>query len=199
MSGTVLLGVLIGFLALVHQSVACGDPRNNVPVLGHYDKSYGFSHAVHGIDFVELASFDPASGDYKHVLANDTFVDTSLGGYKFWFKTEANLKAFQANPEKYAPKIGGYCAFTMSGFDTYAPKPLYCYYASRDDPEAYIRRVSPVSGKDSTYMFFVAGAQKEMVKHGDIAYNSSETIFEGIRTKYGHDGHCFNNDLVVWG
>lgn len=30
------------------------------------------------------------------------------------FQSEANLKAFEANPEKYAPQYGGYCAWAMA-------------------------------------------------------------------------------------
>ena len=38
----------------------------------------------------------------------------SWQGVDWWFKNEANLAAFKANPEKYAPQFGGYCAYGAS-------------------------------------------------------------------------------------
>ena len=32
----------------------------------------------------------------------------------WYFSSDANLKAFKANPEKYAPQYGGYCAYGLS-------------------------------------------------------------------------------------
>mmetsp|Transcript_15630 Transcript_15630/g.17375 ORF Transcript_15630/g.17375 Transcript_15630/m.17375 type:complete len:179 (-) Transcript_15630:27-563(-) len=32
-------------------------------------------------------------------------------GYEFWFSTPANMALFKANPWKYAPKYGGFCAW----------------------------------------------------------------------------------------
>ena len=38
---------------------------------------------------------------------------TDFGGAKFKFANAINLEKFKANPEKYAPKYGGYCAYAM--------------------------------------------------------------------------------------
>lgn len=35
-------------------------------------------------------------------------------GTEWRFKNEANLSAFKANPEKYAPQYGGWCAYGVS-------------------------------------------------------------------------------------
>lgn len=35
-------------------------------------------------------------------------------GAVYWFATESNLQAFQANPERYEPQYGGYCAFGVA-------------------------------------------------------------------------------------
>jgi len=35
-------------------------------------------------------------------------------GTKWQFANQQNLDAFKANPEKYAPKFGGYCAYAVS-------------------------------------------------------------------------------------
>lgn len=38
----------------------------------------------------------------------------SWQGAEWHFKNQANLDAFKANPEKYAPQFGGYCAYGAS-------------------------------------------------------------------------------------
>ena len=68
----------------------CGD--TTLPVLG-------------GVDFV--ASWDNAA-EHAPVMGSPSFVDTSLGGYKFYFASAANLATFRANTTKFAPKYGGY-------------------------------------------------------------------------------------------
>jgi YHS domain-containing protein len=39
---------------------------------------------------------------------------TEWKGAKWQFATAANLAAFKADPERYAPQYGGYCAFAVS-------------------------------------------------------------------------------------
>ena len=69
----------------------CGN--TSMPVLG-------------GVDFV--ASWHNASAEHAPVIGSPSFVDTSLGGYKFYFASAANLALFKANTSKYVPKYGGY-------------------------------------------------------------------------------------------
>jgi YHS domain-containing protein len=38
----------------------------------------------------------------------------SWQGAEWYFKSQANLDAFKASPEKYAPQFGGYCAYGAS-------------------------------------------------------------------------------------
>jgi YHS domain-containing protein len=38
----------------------------------------------------------------------------SWQGVDWYFKTQANLNAFKASPENYAPQFGGYCAYGAS-------------------------------------------------------------------------------------
>ena len=44
----------------------------------------------------------------KPQMGTSAFVDSSLGGYKFYFASQANLDAFKANATKYVPRYGGY-------------------------------------------------------------------------------------------
>jgi hypothetical protein len=46
--------------------------------------------------------------------------DISLdhAGATWWFATEANRAQFEADPDRYAPRYGGYCAYAVSHNDT---------------------------------------------------------------------------------
>ena len=49
----------------------------------------------------------------KPTMGLDPFVFDYLGA-KWKFATQAHLDLFKANPEKYAPQYGGYCAYGVS-------------------------------------------------------------------------------------
>ncbi|WP_420317336.1 YHS domain-containing (seleno)protein [Ekhidna sp.] len=42
----------------------------------------------------------------------------------WFFSTQENLDAFKADPEKYAPQFGGYCAYAVGNGYTYASSPM---------------------------------------------------------------------------
>ncbi len=60
--------------------------------------------AVHGYDVVALFT------DAKPVLGSDAHA-VAHGGGTYRFASQANLDAFKANPAKYEPAYGGYCAY----------------------------------------------------------------------------------------
>ena len=63
--------------------------------------------AINGYDTVSYFTVGkPAKG--QDALA------TEWMGAKWKFSTQANLDLFKANPEKYAPQYGGYCAFGVA-------------------------------------------------------------------------------------
>lgn len=51
--------------------------------------------------------------DMHPVMGSDKFV-AQLGGVKWQFSSQAHLDAFNANPEKYLPQFGGFCAWGVS-------------------------------------------------------------------------------------
>jgi len=51
--------------------------------------------------------------DNKAVAGSESFVFEWMGA-KWLFSTSDHLEAFKANPEKYAPQFGGYCAYGVS-------------------------------------------------------------------------------------
>jgi YHS domain-containing protein len=67
----------------------------------------GSNVAVQGFDPVAYFSEGkPVKGDAKITLTHN--------GAEFRFASAANRDAFKANPAKYAPQYGGYCAWAVS-------------------------------------------------------------------------------------
>jgi len=46
-------------------------------------------------------------------------------GVNWYFSSQKNLEMFRANPEKYAPQYGGYCAWAVAEGDTAKGDPLH--------------------------------------------------------------------------
>lgn len=68
-------------------------------------QSKGF--AIKGYDTVAyFTAGKPVKGDKRF--------SHSYKGATWLFSTQENLDAFKANPEKYAPQYGGYCAYAVS-------------------------------------------------------------------------------------
>lgn len=64
-------------------------------------------NAINGYDAVAYFT------ENKPVEGNDAFVHAWNGG-TWKFSSADNLQAFMADPEKYAPQFGGYCAWAVS-------------------------------------------------------------------------------------
>lgn len=63
--------------------------------------------AVHGFDVVAyFTDAKPAQGDAKFSATH--------GDATYRFASQANLDAFKANPGKYTPAFGGYCAYGVA-------------------------------------------------------------------------------------
>lgn len=62
---------------------------------------------LHGADPVALLDQGAnAEGNASFAAAHD--------GVAYYFASEANMKAFEAHPSRYAPQYGGFCAFGVS-------------------------------------------------------------------------------------
>jgi YHS domain-containing protein len=66
-------------------------------------------------DDIAVQGYDPVAyfTDGKPVKGTKAFA-TTWNGAEFRFASAANRDAFKANPEKYAPQYGGYCAWAVS-------------------------------------------------------------------------------------
>lgn len=73
----------------------------------HYNLENGL--AIQGYDPVAYFSGKAVKGDAKLAL--------KYQGVTYHFSTEANKKAFAANPAKYEPQYGGWCAFAMGDYN----------------------------------------------------------------------------------
>lgn len=63
--------------------------------------------AIHGFDPVAyFVAKKPVQGSAKHSLVHE--------GATYRFSSAANMKSFQANPAKYLPAYGGYCAYGVA-------------------------------------------------------------------------------------
>lgn len=87
--------------------------------LSPVNKSKFGSLALKGYDPVNyFKESNPAKGDKAFEL--------EYRGAKWRFTSQAHLDLFKANPEKYAPQFGGYCAWAVSQG-----------YTANIDPEAW--------------------------------------------------------------
>lgn len=56
----------------------------------------------------------------KAVKGSEKFAATHEGA-TYWFQNAANLKTFQADPAKYEPAYGGYCAYAVAAMEKKVP------------------------------------------------------------------------------
>ncbi len=117
---------IVAILSFVVCSFAAAQAR--APEI-YMDKGGVFSaawdYAVGGYDVV--AYFELAEGDAP-VAGADAYV-TDYKGAQWRFASAENLARFKANPDRYRPQYGGYCAWAMAQ-DKFAkgdPKVWYVY------------------------------------------------------------------------
>lgn len=79
--------------------------------------SSGAKAAVSGYDTVAYFT------EQRAVKGNPRFV-SEWKGTKWLFASADNQKEFEANPEKYVPRYGGYCAFAVANNSTAPGDPL---------------------------------------------------------------------------
>ena len=61
---------------------------------------------ANGYDVVSYFDTTPVPGNDKYVLVHDNAI--------FTFKNNENREKFKANPNKYIPQYGGWCAYAMA-------------------------------------------------------------------------------------
>ncbi|KUO66746.1 MAG: hypothetical protein APF80_08695 [Alphaproteobacteria bacterium BRH_c36] len=115
--------------------------------------------AVHGYDVVAyFTQSKPVEGDAKYAAAH--------GDATYRFASNANLDKFKANPAKYVPAYGGYCAFGVS-------------VKAKFDGDPNLWKIV----NDRLYLNLDEGIQQAWLK--DVAGNikKAEAIWPGIEGK----------------
>ena len=121
----------------------------------------------------------PRPGNSSLVAAPKPF-----GGYTFHFVSESNLARFEADPVRFAPQTGGFCAFSLTGFDNNGAG-FWCACARHEDGYAILN--------GSAYFFLFGGAKASFLKHGDAAIDGAALHWKELLQENGVDDlHCFN-------
>lgn len=73
-----------------------------------------FAQDIHTKKGYAAEGYDVVAYFSDQALEGDKINTTTHGGVKYKFATDKNLKIFMANPEKYTPQYGGYCAYQIA-------------------------------------------------------------------------------------
>ncbi len=93
---------------------------------------------------VAVAGYDPVAYFTQNMpVKGDASIALNHGGAQWHFSSAANRDAFKADPGKYAPQFGGYCAYAVSQG-----------YTAKGEPEVW----QIVDGR--LYLNFSEGVQK---------------------------------------
>ncbi len=145
MKKLVAAALLVSALALPLTTPALAvNEVNTVPGL----TTTGAPLALHGYDPVAFfANGKPTLGDAKYAAAHD--------GAAYYFASEANLAAFEADPARYLPQYGGYCAYGVSVGKKFDGDPRFWKIV---DSKLYVNLNADIAAK---FNEDVAGAIKE--------------------------------------
>lgn len=94
---------------------------------------------------VILHGHDPVSLREGHDTAGDPNNSLKHKGALYLFATEDNKKKFQANPDLYEPKFGGYCAYGLA-VGNLAPIELWTYSSDFKGLNLYQHNQKAVNG-----------------------------------------------------
>ncbi len=102
-----VVGILAGLTMAATAPALAGPEVNTAPGLVLVDGKPAPGLAVHGHDVVAyFTKGKPIRGEARFA--------TVYKEATYRFSTKANLDAFKANPAKYEPAYGGYCAYGVS-------------------------------------------------------------------------------------
>lgn len=103
------INILSAFTLLL--AVSCATPKDGGQI--NVDKIDGVQNVVvKGYDVVSYFN-KPVKGQDIPLRGKKEF-SYKWEGVNWFFASEANLKEFRKNPDKYAPQYGGYCAYGVS-------------------------------------------------------------------------------------
>lgn len=103
-----LLGLVLAAAFLASFAAEARAPEIYLQESGLFSRAW--EYAADGYDVVAYFDLD---ADAAPVAGNDAFV-TDYKGVKWRFASQENLDAFEADPSRYAPAYGGYCAWATA-------------------------------------------------------------------------------------
>ena len=154
----------------------CGDPKAG-PVIG-------------GIDLVDLKrcvdrAGAPSSPDCAPTVGS---VDATYGGYTFAFRNASNRDAFESDPLPFLPATGGFCSFSLTGFDENGAG-FWCACAGHEDGYAYV--------DGAAHFFLFGGAKASFLRDG--AGNMTANWRALLEENGATEGACFNTARLTSG
>lgn len=102
-----LFGIAAAALVAFAAPAFAGPEVNTTIGLAAIDGKPAGPLAVHGFDVVAYQT-------EKRAVEGDVSYSTTHEGSTYRFASKANLGLFKANPAKYVPAYGGYCAYGVS-------------------------------------------------------------------------------------
>ena len=117
--------LLIGFGVLVAAGAAVGVTGGRSVISGLIGSGDAKAEIFTGnSEGIAIRGFDPVGyfTQSKPVKGKPEF-STRWKGVEWHFASTENLEKFTANPEKYAPKYGGYCAYAVANGSTAKTEP----------------------------------------------------------------------------
>ncbi|MCT8330364.1 YHS domain-containing protein [Acidimangrovimonas sediminis] len=136
MSRTITITAAALTALLAFGPAMAADEANVAPGLTYGGAPLG----LHGADPVALLDQGTnAEGNASFAAAHE--------GVAYYFASEENLKAFEANPARYAPQYGGFCAFGVSVGKKFDGDPSFAavlndklyVFLNKDVYEAYLK------------------------------------------------------------
>lgn len=136
MSYKITFGIAVVTALLAIGPAFGADEGNVAPGLTYVGAPLG----LHGADPVALLDQRTnAEGNANFAAAHE--------GVAYYFTSEANMKAFEANPSRYAPQYGGFCAYGVSVGKKFDGDPRFAavledklyVFLNRDVFEAYLK------------------------------------------------------------
>jgi len=113
---------------------------------------FGFSKSLENVDRTGLGikGYDPVAyfTDNAPILGSSQF-QTTFDGVIYHFNSAAHKEAFDANPEKYAPQFGGFCAYGVSKGSTVSIDPAAFQIVDGRLLLQYSRGIRETFNKDS--------------------------------------------------
>jgi len=153
---------------------------------------------MQGVDFVDIYACNVEQGR-KQEECVPQFAGgehtAKLNDYTFWFLNASNQARFEENPTKFAPQIGGYCAFSPSGYDVTGAG-LWCSCPT-----------SPTEGytivNNKSYWFLFQHAHDTFVENINGGSNGSsiENVHRNwnilLEENNASEWNCFNTNRFV--